>query len=128
MLRLNRLAFVVIVIAAAPALNALAWAQAAKPPTIDGTWKGEVIADMGQMQIAVTLTTTAGVVSGEIANPHGTFKITGGKLVNGVWVLPFVSQDGAKGEMKGKLSGDAFAGDWDFHPMAVGTFALKREK
>jgi hypothetical protein len=30
--------------------------------------------------------------------------------------------------MKGVVKGDTFTGDWDFRPMAVGTFELERVK
>jgi hypothetical protein len=93
---------------------------------IAGKWSGLVTTDIGQMHIEVTLAQKDGKVTGQIVNPHGTFKISQGKLVEGVWRLDFESEEGATGQMNGKVTGDNFAGDWDFHPMAVGTFALKR--
>ena len=128
MTRSNRFALAPIAFLAIVIAQTLTLAQTPKPAAVDGTWKGGITTDIGQMQISVTLSTKAGVVTGEIANPHGVFKIVAGKVVDGEWVLPFETADGGKGQMKGKLSGETFTGDWDFHPIAVGTFSLKREK
>jgi len=95
---------------------------------LDGIWRGMVTADIGQMVIEVTAKASGATASGQIQTAHGIMAIKGGKLADGVWTLPFQAEDGSKGEMKGSVKGDTFAGTWNFAPRAVGTFELTRQK
>jgi len=108
--------------------TALALQQPTPAPPLTGTWRGTVTADIGQMTIALTVKADGTTASGEIENAHGKWAIKQGKLADGVWTLPFQSEDGAKGEMKGTIKGDTFSGAWNFSPVAVGTFELTRQK
>jgi len=96
--------------------------------SLAGTWKGMVTADIGQMNIEVTVKVDSGKASGTVTTGHGEFAIVDGRQTDGVWTLPFDAGEGVKGSMKGVVKGDAFTGDWDFRPMAIGTFALERVK
>ena len=102
--------------------------QRAAAPSLAGKWLGAVTTDIGQMNIALTITVEKNVASGTIETGHGAFQITKGTVTDGKWTLPFASPDGATGKMIGVLKGDQFAGDWDFRPIAVGTFAVERAK
>lgn len=95
---------------------------------LDGRWTGKVVADAGEMPITVSLTVKNGAASGTIETFHGAMTITDGRLVEGRWVLPFAAADGTKGRMSGVVKGDAFTGEWDYRPQAVGTFSLTRAK
>ena len=97
-------------------------------PGLDGKWMGKVTATAGEMPISASFTTKGGVVSGSIQTFHGAFVITEGRLTDGKWVLPFTTDEGGKGTMTGTLKDDQFSGEWDFRPMAVGTFALTRQR
>jgi hypothetical protein len=96
-------------------------------PSIAGKWVGKVVADRGEMPIAVTLTVKEGVASGSIETAHGAMTIAKGTLKDGKWTLPFTAESGT-GRMIAVLKGDVLAGDWDFAPNAVGTFELTRQK
>jgi hypothetical protein len=96
------------------------------PAPLEGKWTGTVTAEMGQMKIAATLRMKDGVVSGELQTAHGVFTIAKGELKAGKWLLPFTTEDGSTGKMAGVVKGDTFEGDWDFSPMAVGTFTLQK--
>ena len=107
--------------------TALASAQS-EPPSLTGTWKGKVTADIGEMPIVLTVTATGSKAAGELQTGHGILKIKQGTLEKGVWTLTFAMDDGPGGVMKGKVVQDTFSGDWDFKPMAVGTFSMTRQK
>jgi hypothetical protein len=102
--------------------------QQAPAASLAGAWKGMVTADAGQMVIEVTVTVDDGKASGTIKTGHGDFTIVDGRRADDVWTLPFDAGEGVKGSMKGVVKGDTFTGDWDFRPMAVGTFELERVK
>ena len=94
-----------------------------------GRWTGAVKAEMGEMPIEVSLKVDGEAITGEIKTFHGVFKINKGEQQkDGRWKLSFVTDDGAAGSLTGAVKGDAFSGDWDFRPNAVGTFALTRVK
>jgi hypothetical protein len=101
-------------------------ATAQKPAELAGKWTGQVTADIGEMKIVVTLKVKDGAVSGEIETPHGISKVGTVEFKDKKWVIPFTAETGQTGKMTGTVSGEAFEGDWDLRPMAVGTFALKR--
>lgn len=96
--------------------------------SLQGTWVGKISSDAGEMQITVVLKVENGKASGSIDTPHGSWPIADGVSKDGTWTLPF-TVDGAGGRwMKGRVTGDAFSGEWNNAPMAVGTFALTRTK
>ena len=100
-----------------------------KAAVLDGRWSGAVKAEMGEMPIDVTLKTEGETLKGEIKTFHGNFRIEKGELQkDGRWKLSFTTDDGGAGSLIGAVKGDAFSGDWDFRPNAVGTFALTRVK
>jgi hypothetical protein len=100
-----------------------------KPAPPVGKWAGSVAADVGEMQIQVSVVMTDGKVSGEITTFHGAFTIDAGELQkDGRWKLSFTSPEGPTGSMTGLVKGDTFSGDWDFRPNAVGSFTLTRVK
>lgn len=111
-------------------LTALGRAQTTSkaPAPLDGNWNGKVTAQIGEMNITATFVTKNGIVSGAVKNFHGEFTITEGKVVDGTWVLPFTTDDGSKGKLSGTIKDGVFAGEWDFRPMAFGTFTLERAK
>ena len=100
-----------------------------KAAVLDGRWSGAVKAEMGEMPIEVTLKAEGETIKGDIKTFHGNFLIEKGELQkDGRWKLSFKTEDGGAGSLIGTVKGDAFAGDWDFRPNAVGTFALTRVK
>jgi hypothetical protein len=102
--------------------------QEAQSP-LAGRWLGKVVANVGEMPIEVVVTVADGKVTGEIRNFHGAFRISGAELEkDGRWKLSFSDDDGGTGTMTGAIKGDAFAGDWDYSPNAVGKFELTRVK
>jgi hypothetical protein len=112
-------------------MRAVSSAQQAPPndtPSIAGSWIGKVTADVGEMEISVSLTVKDGVASGSIETFHGGMTIAKGAFKDGKWTLPFSTPDGGTGKMIAVLKGDTLSGDWDFSPNAVGTFALNRRK
>ena len=110
------------------AASAVALAQQ-KATVLDGRWSGAVKANVGEMPIEVTLKVEAESIKGDIKTFHGSFRIEKGELQkDGRWKLSFKTEDGNVGALIGTVKDDAFAGEWDFRPMAVGTFALTRVK
>jgi len=95
--------------------------------SLSGTWRGKVTADIGEMVIELTVTADGARASGAVKTAHGTFPIRNGKLVDGVWTLPFDAGDGVTGSLTGRVTADVFRGDWDFRPMAVGKFDVRRQ-
>lgn len=117
---------IALVIAAALALPGMAQDT---PTTLAGNWTGSVKADIGEMPISVVIKVDGEKVTGEIKNFHGAFRIEKGeRQKDGRWKLTFATEDGATGSLLGVVKGEAFAGEWDFRPNAVGTFALTRAK
>jgi hypothetical protein len=111
--------------------TSLGAAQAKTPPaaaSIEGTWAGKVSADSGEMKVRVVIKIEQGKASGSIETAHGSWQISGGTFKDGVWTLPFTVEGAGDRWMKGQIKGDDFSGEWNNAPMAVGTFALKREK
>ena len=125
MIRLTRTT-PLLLLASALLVAPVATYAAQAPATLEGKWTGLVTAETGQMKIAATLRVKDGVVSGELQTAHGVFTIAKGELKAGKWVLPFTTEDGSTGKMTGVLKDDTFEGEWDFSPMAVGTFSLKK--
>jgi len=110
------------------AVTTVAFAQQ-KAVVLDGKWSGAVKADIGEMPIEVTLKVEGETVKGDIKTFHGSFRIEKGELQkDGRWKLSFTTEDGGAGSLIGAVKEDSFAGDWDFRPNAVGTFALTRVK
>ena len=100
-----------------------------KATVLDGKWSGAVKADIGEMPIEVTLKVEGEAVKGDIKTFHGSFRIEKGELQkDGRWKLSFTTEDGGAGSLIGAVKEDSFAGDWDFRPNAVGSFALTRVK
>ena len=119
----------VAIVLGATGLAASPLAQdAPKVPTVVGEWTGGVSTDAGQMQMTVSIKADGRKLSGEISSPHGIFTFTSITQDGERWTLAFKTSDGATGQMKGVVKGDAFTGDWDFKPRATGTFDLKRAK
>lgn len=117
-----------VVSAVVVSLAALAAAQE-KPDPLTGRWLGKVTANVGEMPIEVEVTVADGKVTGAVKNFHGAFKITQGeRQKDGRWKLTFAADDGGTGTLLGAVDADAFTGEWDFRPNAVGTFALTRAK
>ena len=117
----------VIALSVSTVLSAGVVAQDRAAP-LAGKWRGEVTTDIGTMAIGLTVTVTTGVATGQVESAHGAFKISAGKFADGKWTLPFETDEGGSGKMIGVVKGDTFSGEWDFRPMAVGTFALSRLK
>ena len=100
-----------------------------KAAVLEGKWSGAVKADVGEMPIEVTLKVEGDTVKGDIKTFHGSFRIEKSELQkDGRWKLSFTTDDRANGSLTGAVKGDSFAGDWDFRPNAVGTFAVTRVK
>jgi hypothetical protein len=116
-------AVIVVATLAVPAI-----AQEKRPASLAGKWRGTVVADIGEMAIAVTVQVAKEIASGSIETGHGTFTITKGTFADGKWTLPFESPDGMKGRLIGTVTDKDFTGDWDFRPMALGKFTLTRDK
>ena len=109
-------------------VSTVAFAQQ-KAAVLDGKWSGAVKADIGEMPIEVTLKVEGETVKGDIKTFHGSFRVEKGELQkDGRWKLSFTTEDGGAGSLIGAVKEDSFAGDWDFRPNAVGTFALTRVK
>ena len=117
------LAFVAAFASAPPTV----WAQAPAAPPVAGSWTGKVSTNAGEMEITVNVKSADGKITGVIESAHGSWPITGGALKDGAWTLKFNS-GGNDPWMKGQIKGDAFTGDWNNEPMAVGTFELMRVK
>lgn len=125
---MRRIVLVMLLVLSGLAVGLAQQTAEQKASPLAGVWQGSVTADVGEMRLRVTLTEKDGKISGTIENAHGTWTIKSATLAAGVWTLPFETEEGASGVMKGKVNHDEFNGDWDFHPMAVGKFALKRTK
>ena len=118
--------FLISVLTLAPAVVI---AQQQKADVLAGRWSGAVKADVGEMQIEASLKIEGETIKGEIKTFHGNFRIDKAELQkDGRWKVSFTTEDGGAGSLIGIVKGDAFAGDWDFRPNAVGTFALTRLK
>ncbi len=121
--RLLAVLFAVLAVAG----GALTYAQAPSPPGLDGTWRGTVVSEMGELEIEVTLEVTGGKASGSIRSGHGEFKVKDGGFADGKWTLPF-SGDGFQGRLAAVLKGDSLSGDWINPGVTTGTFELVRSK
>jgi hypothetical protein len=93
---------------------------------LSGRWVGTVVADIGEMPIALKLEIKDARLHGVLETAHGSWNVQAVRKTAGTWIVKVKTPDGLEGTLSGRIKDERLTGEWNFKPRAVGTFALAR--